>query len=308
MIETLLGSRAPTGALAALEDHQIKDSLAELGYDTLRAVRHRLDMAATLSTVGEDGAWEGSEEQLLLQVLLSIDLPETEVIALDWMMSDPSPRAVAALSFYLGKRAPGVHDAVIRGIAEQSLLTSPSFSDVPGELFQLLGEYGDIGTVNLLADMPWHRDAYASVALALIPDGSGIDLLVRDARLFEQGQVTTHGRLALELLVQQAYVQPEAAEVLLDLAGQGLIPTDLWPDLLAAAAGDQEISLVRPMSGLQSMHTIFRPEGNQVFYRIRTINTPSEENEIDEFRIALLEELLQFAPVLNGSHRLGPGG
>ena len=307
MLARLLSRAAPAGAMATLGDEQIKDALAGLGHETLEAIRLRLESGEALSTLGDENSWEGSEEQLLLQVLLSLEMPEIQAIALDWMAASPSPRAVAELGRYLGQHSPGVHDGAIRAAAELSLLSAASLSEVPGELFQLLGEYGDAGTVNLLADMPWHRDAYASVALALIPDGSGMGFLVRDARLFGQGQSTTHARLAIELLAQQAHLSPDAAEALLELAERGLIPTELWPDVLAAAAGEQYLSLVRPVSCLQSVHTIFRPEGDQSLYRVKRIGPPPEEAWVEEFRLAVLEALLQFAPKLTATKRVGSG-
>ena len=45
--------------------------------------------------------------------------------------------------------------------------------------------------------------------MALISDGSGLSLLEQDARLFESGQRTSQGRLAIELLAFQAHALPE---------------------------------------------------------------------------------------------------
>lgn len=306
LLEALLARNRTGESTTETTIDSLTRALIDSGYETLWAILHRLESGEYPSMVENGESWEGSEEQKLLAVLLALNLPEVESVALYWMQAGSSARAMAELGQYLSEISPGKHDASIRMAAEQSLLSAADLSDIPGELFQLLGEYGDAGTVNLLADMPWHRDAYARVALALIPDGSGLSLIVQDARLFQLGQPTTHGRLAVELLAQRACQDAEAALTLFDLAREDLIPADIWPNVLAAVAGEQSISLVRPASGLRSIHTIFRPEGDQVLYRVT--NMSFEQNNIEEFRLAMLDELLRFAPTLPGVNRPGPGG
>jgi len=132
-------------------------------------------------------------------------------------------------------------------------------------------------------------------------------LLVRDARLFEQGQPTAQGKLAIELLAQRAYLNADAAEALIDLAAQNLIPADIWPNVLAAIAGKQSITLIRPSEGLRAVQTVLGTEANQVLYRVANTNPPNEANDFEEFRLAMLEELLRFAPVLPGARGSGPG-
>jgi len=306
LLDALLALNTNGKATPEPDIDSLKQVLVDRGYETLWAIRHRLESGEGFPLFEYGEPWEGGEEQRLLELLLALDLPEVELVALNWMQAGPSPGAVAELGRYLGGISPGTHDDSIRMAAEQSILSSADLSNIPGELFQLLGEYGDAGTVNLLVDMPWHRDAYANVALSLIPDGSGLDLIIQDARLFEQGQLTTHGRLAVELLAQWASQDAQAARTLFDLARQDLIPVDLWPNVLAAVAGEQSISLVLPASGLRSIHTIFRPEGNQVLYRVT--NSSDELDDAEEFRLATLDELLRFAPKLPGTNGPGPGG
>lgn len=264
----------------------------------MAAIRHHPGRHPALSGESSVGSREGNGELRLLERLQALDQPEGGQLALAWLQAGPSPQAVAMLGHYLAAIAPGVHDASIRTAAEQALVNAASLDALPGELFQLLGEYGDSGTVNLLVDMPWHQDAYASTALALIPDGSGLDLLIQDALLFEQGRSTTHGRLAIELLAQRAHQDPGAASALIELAEQRVIPVDIWPDLLAAVAGAQSISMIRPNSGLLSVQTILRPGGTQTLFRVALSRT---EDDSQEFRRALLEELLIFAPRLPGA-------
>lgn len=271
---------------------QIKLSLHEMGYDTLSAIvnlmRNELPNSAT---------WENSREQILLKVLLGLKLPEVEFVALEWLGHRPSPMAVVRLSRYLASQAPGRYNREIRQAAERVVLSAESSKEELGPLFQLLGEFGDQETIALLLNTPMQHDAYASVALALIPDGSGIPMLEQDARLFESGYQTVHGRLAIELLAQQSHQFENAASIILDLAAQGLIPSDIWPRVLAIVSGERQITLDPPAQGMADSHTIFRPDGDQTLYLVP--RDPGQDQSIWTYqRFLMLEELLQLAPYL----------
>jgi hypothetical protein len=273
---------------------EITQDLQSRGLDAFWAVARLLrENRAEWSVQGDDQAQQ--TQLALLDLVLSMDLPEVENFAYQLLTDNPSPQVTWRLGRYLQSISPGTYSSEIRSAAENALSNAVSFDDVPGELFQLLGDFGDASTVSLMVDMPWYRDAYASVALALIPDGSGLDLLIKDARLFEQGLTTTHGRLAIELLAQRAAQNPDAAQVLFDLAGQGLIPNDIWQNVLAAVAGQQSISLVRPANGVLAVMKILRPEGYQVLYRV-TRSVRNEDPEQVAERDALVMLLRALVP------------
>jgi hypothetical protein len=284
----------PPNANSGGREEDFAQEMDLLEAEALTMLHEALNAGAPSSTTGDGQYWDGSHERELLTLLMTLEGQEAEALALQWLQMGPSPRAFAELARYLGNAAPGVHDATIRLAAEERLAMAAALSDVPGEVFQVLGEFGDAGTVSMLLDMPWHRDAYASVALALVPDGSGLVSIIEDARLFEEGSITTHGRLAVELLAQEAHRDSAASELLLELAERQLIPADMWSDLMATAAGQQQISLIRPSVGLRGIHTILRPEGNQVLYRVARTTPPS--TNIHQFRLALLDGLRMYAP------------
>ncbi len=289
-------SQRPTpGKPSGVSRHVTLDAQAAVDprQQLLWDIQQRLESPVPLSPLGEDGGWDGSEEQRLVAELLGLDLEEVEAVALDWLLNDPSPPAVAALAGYLAAISPELYGDAIR-LATELALRNPRGMALPGELFQLLGEFGDARSEDLLLDQPWHLDAYVSVALALIADGAGLDSLILDTRTFAEGRATAQGRLALELLAQRAVENPMAAATLLDLARGHFIPPDLWPSVLAAIEGRQGISLVRPAHGVLAMETILRPEGDLVLYRIAL--RPGEDDALEDLRLALLEELLKFGP------------
>jgi hypothetical protein len=237
----------------------------------------------------------------LLQVLLSLDLPEVEDVAFELLSSRPSPIELWLLGSYLEQAQPGVYTESIRLAGEQVLLDRDATTELPGEFFQLLGEVGDQFTAALLLELPVHMNAYTSVALALIADGGGIVQLEQDARLFATGTDTNQGRLAVQLLAQEAYRQGRAADVLIELAGQNLVPPDVWPDVAALVSGGKEITLEPPALGLLATNTIYRPEGNQILYTVARSSLQETYEEIEQ-RIYLVGQLQQLAPLAYRQH------
>jgi hypothetical protein len=293
----LLEELASIAASTASEDGRrvevIFNLLGEAGYSGLWAIKEYL--LDSQQSADEPASAEQALRQALLDFLLGSGQPGVEGLALELLTKLPGPMDVAQLGRYLEANHPGKYTQLIRTAAEQALTGADSFADIPGSLFQLLGEIGDTSTISLLVDMPMHRDAYVSVALALLPDGSGIPLLEQDARLFEIGQYTTHGRLAIELLAQQAYQFSDAAKVLIDLANKNLIPSDLWPQVVALLAGEQRITLVPPAGSQTAWNTIYRSQGNQALY-LATRSPEQETSEQIDRRLYVLGQLQQLAP------------
>jgi hypothetical protein len=278
----------------AKELERLRVALHGLGYNTLQAIRSLINEGS-----GDALFLEGGRAQALLDILLVLGLPEVEGVALEWLNNEPSAAAVVQIGRYLARHAPGRYDLEIRLAAENALLLADQSDESLGPLYQLLGEFGDEKTVALLLNMPRHRDAYSSVALAMIPDGSGIPLLEQDARLVESGLQTVHGRLAIELLAQQAHQFEDAAAIVLDLADQGLIPPDIWPQVLAIVSGERQFTLNPTAQGLVGSYTIFSSKGDQTLYLV-TGTAEQDQSDWAEWRILMLEELLQLAPDLKG--------
>lgn len=246
-----------------------------------------------LDTDNLDSAPSGLR-QALLELLLSQRAPEVEDIALELLESQPPAAEVGLLGRYLERVQPGKHTALILSAAEQALADADPGVLLPPDFFLLLGEIGDEQTAMLLAGAPPHREIYAGFALAMIPDGTGLTLLDSSARQFLEGLDTVQGRLAIQLLAQQAPARPQAAADLLRLAEAGAIPSDLWPYVLDIVAGNWELSL-DPDGEVIGSHTYNRPEGAQVIYRVVRIPEDADEGLQGE-RLYLLDRLEPFAP------------
>jgi hypothetical protein len=241
----------------------------------------------------------------LLDVLLNLGSPEVEGVALELLASGPPSFDVWQLGRFLESTAPGKHREAIVARAEQALIEANSPLALPGEFFLFLGSLGNPDTALLLAELPAHQEAYGSMGLTAVPAEAGIPLLEQDARNFERGRDTVQGRLAIQLLAQQAPQSPAAAAVLIDLAEQGVIPHDLWPYLLDIVAGNWELTPIEPApQELVGSHTYYHPDGDQVIYR--ALRSPSAfDDGLDSHRVFLLDRLQPFAPP---DLLPGPGG
>jgi hypothetical protein len=238
--------------------------------------------------------------QSLLNVLLSLGVPEVEEVALQLLASKPAPAEVLQLALYLEGLQPGQYSDSIRLAAEQTLIDTPPSTPLTPEFYALLGELGTRETAILLAETPLHDDAYASFALAAIPDGSGLLQLEQEARLFEIGRETVQGDLAIQLIAQEAAEYTHAGETLLELAENGAIPNALWPYVLEIVAGNLELTLFEPpASQLAGSHTYFSPQGNQVIYRATLLPEQLDTN-LQSQRLYLLERLQEYAPPSSG--------
>lgn len=234
--------------------------------------------------------------QAVLEVLLGMELPEVEGVALQLLVSGPEAFEVLELGLYLEGVEPGKYSDAILLAAEQALIEAGPAVMLPAEFFQFLGEIGNEETVLLLAEMPLHHQVYARMALASIPDGSGLATLEQDILSFAADRNSIHGHVAIQLLAQVGPQFPEAATFLIKLAEQGGIPRDVWPHILDIVAGNWELTLLEPMPGdLVWSQSLYHPLGNQVIY-----GTTRRQNATDEAfnaqRLYLLDQLLLLAP------------
>jgi len=235
--------------------------------------------------------------QALLEVLLSLGLPEVETVALQLLANGPAASEVVDLGLYLEGIEPGKYSDAVLLAAERALIAADPDTMLPAEFFQLLGELGNEQTALLLAEMPWYHAAYASIALAAIPDGSGIATLEQDAAdAFAAGRDDIRGRVAIQLLAQLGPQFPEAAAALIKFAKQGVIPPDIWANVLDIVAGNQELTLLAPMPGEEVWsHTFYHRVGNQVIYGAAR-HPNLVDDGLDAQRLDLLDQLQPLVP------------
>lgn len=234
--------------------------------------------------------------QALLEVLLGLESPEVEGVALQLLANGPDAFEVLELGLFLEGVQPGKYSHAVLLAAEHALTEAGSTMMLPAGFFQFLGELGNEETVLLLAEMPWHHQAYASIALASIPDGSGFATLEQEALGLVTNPNSMHGRVAIQLLAQMGPQFPEVATSLISLAEQGAIPLDVWPHVLDIVAGNWELTLLEPMPGdLVWSHTFFHQVGNQVIYGA-TRHQDATDNDLDAQRLYLLDQLMPLVP------------
>ena len=234
--------------------------------------------------------------QAALEVLLSLESPEVEDVALQLLANRPDAFEVLELGLFLEGVQPGKYSDAVLLAAEQALIEAGSTNLLPAGFFQFLGELGNEETVLLLAEMPWHHQAYASIALASIPDGSGFATLEQEALGLVTNPNSMHGRVAIQLLAQMGPQFPEVATSLIKLAEQGAIPRDVWPHILDIVAGNWEMTLLEPMPGdLVWSHTFFHQVGNQVIYGA-TRDQNASDDALDAQRLYLLDQLMPLVP------------
>lgn len=231
----------------------------------------------------------------LIEYALEHEQAEWEEFAFKLLRDGTNVYEISVLGRFLEAQQPGVYTEFVRQLAEDHLLLLSHSDPLPGDFFQLLGEVGDETTALLLEDVPIQFNVYATVSSALLQDGSGIVLLQQIARPTVSHQTTFMGRVALELLAQQAAAQPEAASALIDLAADESIPGDLWAQLADYVSGKSYITLTDPHGLSSGNTTIYRQEGNQILYRAQRTRL-IEGLDAVERRLLLLEALRQLAP------------
>jgi hypothetical protein len=274
---------------------ELVEIIYQRGYESLFAIHDYLVRDMGFGSGETPGPDEQNLRRVLIDLLLRFDGAEVEHFALELLNSHPTPSEIWQLGRYLEQKQPGKYTDSVRLIAEEAFLHSDPATEIPGGFFQLLGETGNGETAYLLSDVPIHQDAYANFALAAIPDGSGIPMLEQEALLQGSGQPSTRSRLIIELLASQAFRNPEAGDVLIEMAERGLIPADTWPHVMAIVSGSLMLTLEPPAQGQLETHTIFRSEGNQVIYRV-VRPLVDEPPDIADQRHQLLDSLQALAP------------
>jgi hypothetical protein len=198
----------------------------------------------------------------------------------------------------LEEQAPGQYRAEVVNAARETLDQAAqgrlTVSEV-GPLFQVLQSYGD---ANVAADLAqaipqWHY--YATMALAGLPDGQGVNALAQRVQDTTKGGRSDQA-FAFQMLAQVSAEHPEAASALVEQARQNQIPDRAWTKIAEGIAGDQ-YQLDKPSSDLAKsglsvpgMKTYHIESGNQNFYSV-PINVYGTPDQIAQRR-TLIEQLL----------------
>jgi hypothetical protein len=236
-----------TGGVSPQKAEELKRSFARLveeGAGAVPAIRAYLgrfqdidfDSVGTGKQVGYTSLRMG-----MLDTLRQIGTPEAMELSLQTLQTTGDPQEIAFLAKGLEKQLPpDQFRSVVLTAASETLelaLSDQWNGRNVTPLFEVLQKYGDEGVIGLLEKSSSKWNFYATLALAGMPDGTGIPALVRMAQ--NQASVAGgNGDFALRPLVQAAMQFPEARVSLLKQARLNQVPEKAWPGIGASLAGN----------------------------------------------------------------------
>jgi hypothetical protein len=267
--------------------------LADQGDAAVPAIREFLMSGADQSLAAEVTLRHSSFRLALIDTLHKAVSEQAQSVSLELLRTEISAQEFVALSGYLEKQDPGFYQAEIELAGRRLLARASDLDNVElGPVYQLLGEAGATSVAEL-SQTPPHLKHYASVSLALLPDGKGVPALLDELWQSDLTFNNQQDRLKLKLLAQVAAEQPEAAAMLAELVSLDLIPDRLWPEIAAIAAGLEQIRLSDNGGAVVSRHQISSAFGDQVVYRSRA-HGPYDAAEALA-RLQLIENLYRVA-------------
>jgi len=163
------------------------------------------------------------------------------------------------------------------GLLSASLENEQASNEIP-PLLEQIALMGDEKTLLLLQETPPQLAQYAAVALARIPDGSGVRLLSDQLMASSPDRYQWHWRV--RLVAQEAARQVEARQSLLRLQEQGFLNDQLLEELMPILMGKRRYSLTKPeRNRLAGIHEVSMQSGTQSIYQLRTNLGSFEERE-----------------------------
>jgi hypothetical protein len=285
--------------------NQCVKALAARGPSGVSAIREFLDSNQEVSFAAVRGAeflGEPSVRLALLDALKQSGAPEALETLLQTLRTTAVPSEVALIAQHLDALAPAQYrqetlNAVneVLGMASQDELKG---LDV-GPLFQILQSYGDSSVVQTLEQLGSKWNYYAAITLAGLPDGEGIDALIRKVSADDASR-SPGADFSFQMLSQMAAQYPDAGAALVDLAQKGKIPDSAWRQIASGLGGDQFGIGLSPaenklaLLGALGAKTYHMDSGNQSYYSIPIsfVALPDQA----ELRRSLIDQLLAANP------------
>jgi hypothetical protein len=234
------GPLTPEQAQAWKQDYE---KLIKAGAESVPAIREFLAQNLDVnfkSLPNGDQLGVSSMRLAMLNALSQIGGADAIALSTEVMQTTASPKEIAILAANLDAMAPEQYrDAALASarVALANAALDPSQSDV-GPLFQVMQKYGG---ANALADFQVAANKwgyYAPIALAELPDGSGIPLLSQMAQNAD-GAFGSSSQFALRMLTELAPQYPDAASALLDRLKNVQPSNRIWVDIASALGGEQ---------------------------------------------------------------------
>jgi hypothetical protein len=246
---------------------------------------------------GGDLLGQSSLRSAFINALAQIGGPEATAAMVQTLQSTTIPSEIAQLAQSLEQQEPGQYRQETLS-AINDVLNMASNGQLPagwdvGSLFKTLQNYGDPSTASALEQLQGPYKYYATMSLAGLQDGQGVQALVQEIQ-----DPTVGGKrdLAFQMLAQAAGQYPDAGAALLQQAKAGQIPDAAWSKIVIGLAGDQ-YQMGEPPSingadpdltpGLKTYHIV---AGNQNFYSLPVGGDAQVQQRID-----LINQLLGVA-------------
>ena len=285
-------SQGPLTPEKAAEWKQNLQQLSAQGAAAIPAIREflekNLDLNFDPASAGLVG--QASLRMSFLETLHNIGGPEALGVSSQILQTTLDPREISWLARSLEQQAPGQYGQMAAGAARDALAMATTGQlegrDV-GPLFGVLQQYGGPDAVADLEKFSSQYRYYATIALANMPNGTGIPALIQMVQ--DPDAASKGGRApALQMLAQAALQSPDALKTLVEQARLNQIPTGTWLNIASILAGDQIMIGAAPVeSGVRSFHLA---SGNQNFYTIPD-RTPWAPDQVNNY-IARIDQLL----------------
>ena len=303
-VSSLVALDLKSGSISAEQAATWKQNLRQLigaGTQAVPAIKDFLGRNQDIDLYALPGGKQlGSytTRQALFGALTQIGGPEAEALLRDTLHTTADPGELAILAKSLETLAPGENQDEILSAARETLQMAANGQltgqrDL-GPLFDLFQKLGDGQSADDLLAAAKNWGYYATQTLARLPDGAGIDDLIKLATDPTLG--LTRADYAFQALADAAWDQPRAAEALVLQAREGRIPPSAWSAIAEALGGIQthifdgvtteESTLAGSLRKVRWVHLDL---GNQNYYAAQPLSMLPEE--LDK-RISLLDQLL----------------
>ena len=299
LVEALVKLQAENGLLTTEFAKGWKQNLQQLiqeGPAAIPAIQEFLarNLDYVFGDAGRQLLGYSSARVAMFDALTQIGGPEAVAALSGVLQTTADPREIAVLAQELERLEPQQHQADVLNAARQALELAGSHKQEtadPAPLFEVFQKYGGANIASELVKSAAQWNYYATIALAQLPDGSGIPSLIQIAKDPKSAGPTREA--ALQMLAQVSDQSPEARAALVDQARQNGISLFALRMIASVMAGDQ----------VGFINSAFEhPEGLPQVGGLRTTSTSDNQNffampsnlnseQIGQ-RAALLNELL----------------
>src|SRR5205823_7587961 len=291
-VSSLVALDLKSGSISAEQAATWKQNLRQLigaGTQAVPAIKEFLGRNQDIDLYALPGGKQlGSytTRQALFGALTQIGGPEAEALLRDTLHTTADPGELAILAKSLETLAPGQNRDEILSAARETLQMAANGQltgqrDL-GPLFDLFQKLGDGQSADDLLAAAKNWGYYATQTLARLPDGAGIDDLIKLATDPTLG--LTRAVFAYQALADTAWDQPRAANALVQQAREGRIPLSAWSAIAEALGGIQthisdgvlpEDSTLA--GGVRKVRWVHLDLGNQNYYATQPLSMPPEE-------------------------------